>query len=403
MSRALALALVACVLSASGCLFVGEINSRPVVQLQVDQPSTELGVPLKVRAYLDDDQGVASLEVQLRNGQGVVVTNPCVMHLAQQRLDGGVVLITLALWRADTYTLKAVATDALGASGSSASLQFSVIDTPPRFPVDGALPHAARAVDACQTAYVASGPIPIVLANSAADPDASAPVMPSTVDCGPLARPIKYHWKISDQPSGRGYLSRPSSDGVCPAIPDAQVTELDGGTLVCLYPDAALPSSKASPYTIAVSADDDLVRVPGGDAIVFVIGESPACLDGAYPEVGAYVVPVDFATDFRALGVDDVTTSSALIYRWSLRRAGEADYTVIVDHAFGADGGGRLAFDPTLYSLSVGDEVSLRAEVTQPDAPAPMCAPNDDLCTVSSCAATGDTCPRRAVWTLEVR
>ena len=396
------LALVVCALSASGCLFVGEINSRPAVVLEVGQPSTELGVPLKVGAYLRDDQGVASLELRLRNAQGVV-TDPCVMQIAQERVDAMTMLVTLVVWRPDTYTLQAIATDTLGASGSSASLQFAVSDARPRFPTGGAVPHAARAVDACQTAYVASGPIPIVLTNAAADPDASAPVMPSAVDCGSLARPITYHWKLSEQPTGRGYLSSPTSDGSCPALPDGQVTEIDGGTLVCLYPDPALPSSKAKRYTIAVSADDELVRVEGGDADVFVIGESPACLDGAYPKVGAYVVPVDDTTEFQAIGVDDVTTSSALAYRWSLRRAGEADYAVIVDHAFGADGGGRLVFDPKQYSLTVGDVVSLRAEVTQPDAAAPMCEPNDDSCSVSSCAANGDTCPRRAVWTLEVR
>jgi hypothetical protein len=135
-----------------------------------------------------------------------------------------------------------------------------------------------------------------------------------------------------------------------------------------------------------------------------VINDAPACLDGTYPTAGSYVLDRDLPTVFQAIGVDGVTPGGQLGYVWTMRRAGETAYTTVAPTAFGADGGGRFSLDPSIYGFAVGEHVSLRVDVIDPQPGGDACEPTDDRCDVESCAATvGASCPRRATWALEFR
>jgi hypothetical protein len=187
---------------------------------------------------------------------------------------------------------------------------LTVADAPPRFAVGSTPLRPAQAADACGASHSAGRPILVVLDQAPVDPEAAATAAPD--GCASIAPGVRYHWSLPAQPTGVGRLGRPVLDG-CPAVSVEPGLALEGGSAVCLYPDATVGTGAPSSYTVALAIDDGRDDASDETTLVQpVIGDAPACRDGAYPPPGATVLPRDGATTFNALGVDDVAASGTL-------------------------------------------------------------------------------------------
>ncbi|MEO6951988.1 MAG: hypothetical protein ABI321_09260 [Polyangia bacterium] len=400
-------ALLALVIGLGGCLFVGGINREPTASIHAtDLTVTGVGVPVHLVVEVSDDQPDARAVVTVFDDQ-------CEPHhgcrdASRQPLPGSPSCVEATLtptgggysvvfYRAGVYVVQASPVDRYGAIGSPASLTITIVDEPP---VLGDGLHAGSAATACGASYTASRPVPIVLAEDAVDPEATTV---GAASCSAVAPTLAHHWSITSQPTGAGRLGRATTTGACPAVAVDPAIELDTDiTVVCLYPDPTVSSVTSSTYGIELAIDDGvLANTIVTDTMVSVLGDSPACLGGVYPGPGSYVVSGEDPTVFQVVGADDVTSAGDLDFTWSLERNGV--WEVVLDATRGIDGGARLSLDPTTYGFAVGEHVTLRVDVTEPDA-TPSCDVADDSCLVASCvAAPQTTCASRATWSLEVR
>jgi hypothetical protein len=241
--------------------------------------------------------------------------------------------------------------------------------------------------------------IPIALNGEVRDPEGDERSL-----CGAIAPPLVHRFKILSQPTLDGSLGLPVKGGCLAEPATPRVTELvTSGTMVCLYPDKSYKGSTAGSYTVQLAVDDDHTTVTTEPLLLTVLDDAPACLDGTYPTVGSYVLARDLPALFQAVGVDGVQAAPAIRYEWSMRRAGESAYSVVTPSTSGNDGGARFVLDPSVYGFAVGERISLRVEVLDPNG-GPACEATDDRCDVASCAVQpAKTCARRATWDLELR
>jgi hypothetical protein len=394
------LGLLSMLALAPACLFVGDVNERPSVQVSALTRSTTLGVPITLDTHIDDDQSDGKLTVIVHDDTGAVIDDPCVVGVTALGTSGS---YSVLFWRVGTYTIETIPTDRYGAVGSSASVVLQATDGPPTFAGDDVL-HPLLAPAACTSLYPTGVVIPISFEGMVRDPEQSwRPPPPQCTN--QLPAPIAYTWRIVSGPSGTGTLGH-STGGLCAPTPFKPATSLDDDdAVVCFYPDPGLPTGTPSVYMIELDATDGAnPAIQTSVLSLGVIGDAPACLNAIYPNPGSYVVDRDTPTVFQAIGVDDVAAAATLTFTWSIERPGDSVYTPLGATTSAADDGGRLVFDPSALGLSVGDDLKLRVEVADPANPPPTCDAADDMCVVSTCAAAPATsCPRRATWSVEVR
>lgn len=389
------------VLSA-GCLFVGEVNGKPSVEVAVAGGSFSIGSPIELFVRVKDDQSGATASLRVTESGGKAVD--C---MRQSPTDDGWELV---FWDAGIYEVEVLPVDRYGAVGSSAANTLVVLDHAPT--LGSTLTEGVAAV-ACGANWSASQPIPIVLAAPAVNPDAELE-LPRPTSCTPKVETTTYTWTLSSQPTGGGTLglpvTGPHGGKTCPtapsspmgtetiAVPSASDTSKPA---VCLYPDPSVSASVASTYGVRLDVTTSAGSAPELSIEVPVLGDAPACFDGSYPAAGSYVVPSDEATVFEVVGADDVSPTSELVYTWTLTRA-DGTSAVVQPATDGSDGGARFSLDPTVLGASVGETVRLRADVVEPGG-ASACVDSDDRCLVASCVAAGSTCPSRISWSLEFR
>jgi hypothetical protein len=396
--------LLALPLALAGCLFVGDVNQRPTVRVQALIQSTTLGVPIELSVQVDDDQDQTRLAMVVRDGDGNVVDDPCVVAVSSASAAGAALATyTVTLWRVGTFTVEATPTDRYGATGSSATVQLQVTDAPPTFDLPTDQLRTGVPATACSALYSTGRPIPIALKQGVEDLEQHwTPPPPRCTESPP---PLVFTWHIASRPIGSAAVLGRAANGNCPDAPvDGAIDLVDPSDTVCLYPDPDLPTGTPSMYAIKLDVSDG-TATKGSDTLpVPVIGDAPACLDGTYPVVGSYVIDRSQPMIFQAVGVDDVSAPSTLTFTWSLERPGESSYTALGAAVSAGDGGARLVFDPVALGLAVGDQLHLRVEVDDPAGPGPACDAADDRCDAASCAASSSaTCPRRATWALEIR
>jgi hypothetical protein len=387
-------ALLVLLATLSGCLFVGDVNQRPSVEVGVDDEGPYVGQSVTLLATAHDDQSGVTTALTVTGKDGAPV-DACAVQ--QAIAPGG---WQLRFWKAGPYTVTVTPTDREGAEGSSASTTLTVFEPQPTLP-DASLSEGTAATECAS--WTATAAIPIKLPDPAIDPATSVPF---PAHCGfPTTSTLTYAWSLVSQPTSAGTLGLATvTNGAskCPATPISSGLTVDGGTTICLYPDPSVPVATPSTYGISVTVSTDVGTLPPVSIMVPVLGDAPACLDGSYPSAGSYVVPSDEATVFEVVGEDDVSPAGTLVYTWTVTRA-DGTSTVVQPATDGDDDGARLSLDPTVLGVSVGETLQLRAEVVEPGGIAPSCADSDDTCAVASCVATSSACPTRATWTLEYR
>jgi hypothetical protein len=391
-------------LLSSGCLFVGDVNKVPRIGASAAVHSSSRGQPIQIEFDIYDDQPQLEIKPRVLDADGVVVSDPCALEVTPLSTDGPAHYYSILLWNAGAYTIDATVTDPYGASTDSPAVELLIQDEPPTFNKPTMQLRAGMARINCTNVFPGGVPILITLDEGVDDPEQHwAPLPPGCAAA--LPAPLAFTWHLVDRPAGsQGTLGR-AFNGACPATPDDPAIDLpDDDTIVCLYTDAALPTASPSMYSVALDVSDGANPPINSTLTLPVVGNAPACLDGTYPEIGHYVLDRDTPSIFQTVGIDDVSDAATLAFVWSVERAGETSFVALDAPVAAADGGARLIFDPVALGFSVGDQLQLRVEVSDPNSPATACDPSDDSCLAASCvAATSTTCPRRATWSLEIR
>jgi hypothetical protein len=401
-------------LALGGCLFVGDVNEPPTVELSVvDQTGTGVGVPLLFSATAYDDQPLPTLTVAVLDQDGKI-PDACDFSLSNPNApDANPQQFTVTFWQPGSYDVVVTPVDALGAVGRPQKKNVDVTAYAPMFSAPAAALAPAATGTACNGLYTSGAPIPIRLNTSIVDPEAGASqAAPMTDPQGSLcaaAPTLTLVWTLTDAPAGSAAVLGPATNEACPLTPPGNalttLTTAANVDLVCLYVDANLSPTSPAVYGVALSASEG-GEVATSDALMIpAIGIAPACLDGVYPVAGSYVLAGDEVTVFQAIGADELSNNVAgLEFLWTIEGPNDTSYTPLGVAATASEGGDRFSFDPTTLGYAVGDDVHLRVEVSDPTQTAPACAATDDVCLAASCiAAPATTCPRRATWDIEVR
>jgi hypothetical protein len=403
--------LLAPLLAASGCLYLGRVNQPPSISYNAAQPtSTTLGAQLRLGATASDDEDDPIdliVTYVVKDAVTNVEADPrCDYNASEDDHHGHV---TLQFFRTGTFLVYATVKDHRGAEGET-SLMLSITNAPPVFGMDVKPQQSSGGGNLCdknsagETITIGlAGPKGVPLAQ---DPDAIAP----GTGCGG-GTPFTATWRIVGQPAGtKAVLTKYLGNG-CDgraATSGPSLTVDSPTTQVCLWTDANFQSGVGM-YTVVMEISDG-VSTTASPAVDIPVGPNELpCIASTTPTIGGYVIDrtehpytlwVNSATDDQ-----DVLTSapdSPIKFVWSISTESDPTWRDVPDYTLPS-----YDLDPTTFG--VGEVVHVRVEVLDSRGvralDAGLCQPTVPDCDVISCADKniGGTCHKWRTWDLELR